>query len=376
MGVESTEKLAELASNPFTHASVDRQVETPIVERVAQALGCGWLATRISSLTPFHPRPWVLYYVVLVVFDAGVIQGIRMATGRKHIIVINPLWVVTPIALGVLAFGIVYMYDQYERAVREAGLNDRTDGSVNFHHLVPRRLLWGVYFVGLLFYAGFVAVLGIDHILRVDGLVAGILVWAVLFPLVYLPLGVEFAATFFAVEFLLPRRLTRGNFELNFLDPEALGGLRPVGELLKSAYYLAVVSVLLYLLAIYGPTIFSEWVSLELQEPGAFAATMFTLLWATGIVSIGHAMITLHRYMQKERRLKLVELQHDQRSVIKNAEEIRETQIDDQEQFEQKQFQIDQVKNTKEYPATLTMWSHILLSILLPKAIQLALTGL
>lgn len=356
----------------------DRRTETPLVDRTASRLGFDRVAAALSRTTPFAPvRPSVAYVLAAVCFDAVVVQAIRMATGRQHILVESPSWITIPLGVVFGVYGIEAMYDGYDRALDEARLGERVADEAVLRPLVPRWLRGGIVAVGLLLYGAlFVVNDMVGYVLLVDGPVAGAIAWGVLFPLVYLPIAAEFTATFVAVQFLLPRRLVRADLSLDFLDPEGLGGLRPVGELLKRSYYIFAGGVVIYLTSTYAPVVFAQWTATRYPDPGAFAAAFFTVVWVLGIAAIGHSMTTMHRHMRREKRDRLLTIRDHHREVIDSPDDITQASIADEDTFSDVEFRTQQVRATSEYPATLTMWSHIVVSVLVPKAIQMALTAM
>jgi len=58
-----------------------------------------------------------------------------------------------------------------------------------------------------------------------------------IFPFVYTSIVVQFSTMYLSIEFIAPWRLAKSDVGIDFLDPEGVGGLRPLGELIKRANY-------------------------------------------------------------------------------------------------------------------------------------------
>jgi hypothetical protein len=76
--------------------------------------------------------------------------------------------------------------------------------------------------------------------------------------------------------------------------------------------------------------------------------------------------------MARKKSDRIRELETDIIGVVKNPYDIRSSQVIDEEAMSANERQLSQVRASKTYPTTFTMWSQIAVSVLLPQALQLA----
>ncbi|WP_335999615.1 hypothetical protein [Halorientalis halophila] len=193
----------------------------------------------------------------------------------------------------------------------------------------------------------------------------------VLFPFVFLPIVVQFFTVYVTIEFLAPWRLSKSTVGIHFLDPQGVGGMRPLGELIKKAYYYLVVGLVGYALITYAPFVDSAW------TVSAAAGVIFTAVWVGTVATVAFAVFTLHRLMHREKREEIQRLERQIREHIENPWDVKNYEIpaDARDEVEDLRERIERVSATSEYPATFSIWSQLLLSIAIPKAIQLILAN-
>lgn len=347
--------------------------EELLMERIAGLL-------RFDSLSAFLPGdlypPYLLVATALVI-QYGVVDGYNALVADKSTIVTDPISMVTGIGVVLGIVGVRWMRDGYAEAVADLRLSQRDDledPSVveRFRAIVPYRLkLWG-YAVGLvLFAANFVFLLGPATVLEIQGVVGILLEPGLVIPFVYLPLIVEFALLYVGIHVVLPRRIADADLELFFYDPRKMGGFAQVGQLLKRTYYLYTAGLLLYFALIYGPVVLSGIIPTMYPAPEAPIAVLFTLLWILGVASIAYSMFRLHTVMSAKKEREIVEIEAEIRDILDDPYDINEAHIDDPDTRAEIQHRLEQVRSTREYPSTFTMWSQIAISVLLPQALQL-----
>lgn len=325
----------------------------------------------------FDVAPSTAAIVAVVVFDIVGLNVLRVLSGKPVSFVRNPLSVVIPLTM---LFGVIISRDihrRYQFALKEMHLERRTDSPGLFRALGGNRLRWGLWCVGAaVIYFNGVFLLTVPVIVETDG-VAGLIGNFVLNPLVYVPVAVDFLAAFVAVQILLPRRIRNSDFELDFLDPEGLGGLRPVGELVKHTYYYFVIGMVAVALFVYGPWLFGGTFDAPV-EPSSFINTLFTVAWLVGAGFVAHALYVFHRFMNEEKRERLHELNEQYRTLAENPYSITEHSIPEERTAEAEEIRnrMDQITSTNEYPATFSMWTQLLIGIVLPKALQMFLAFL
>lgn len=175
------------------------------------------------------------------------------------------------------------------------------------------------------------------------------------------------------IELIAPWRLYKSDIGIDFLDPEGLGGLRPIGELVKHAYYYMAGGLVAFALVVYGPI-----VSAASYGPTTTTSIVFTGIWLGTVATVAFAVFILHLFMRQKKRLELHRLNERLRETIDNPWDIKTYDVDEDKeaQLNELQQRIDMVSATQEYPATFSIWSQLLLSIVLPKLFQSVLAGI
>jgi hypothetical protein len=264
------------------------------------------------------------------------------------------------------------MTRKYGEALADFRVRDRVDGDAlsAFERTVPWRAKLGIYLVAVVaLYVNIFFVVGLGTIDRPGGGPIDLVNWLFIFQVVYLPFVIEFGLVYYGIHFLLPKRIERADIGLFFYDPLNMGGFAEVGQLLKRSYYLYTAGLLLFFLVVYGGVIFS----LGGTPAGVVEMVFFSAAWFVGVVSIGYSMFTMHRIMSEEKRTRIRELKDEMEDVIENPYDIIESNVTDEGELEDVRRRLEQVRSTRVYPATFTMWSQIAMSVLLPQALQLAL---
>lgn len=339
-----------------------------------------WVAeqTRITRLADTLPGdiypPYLLVGLALVI-DYGILQTYNYFVTGKVSWLSNPSNLTLALGLVVAVIGVRYMANQYAIAVASLELHDRPSSpdTALFETPISFRTQLAVYTLGVgIYYLNMFVGPGVQRLIEVEGLVKFVVGQFILAPLVNLVLVAEFALLFFGIQFLLPRRIAQADLDLFFYDPENMGGFKKVGQLLKRSYYVYTAGVLVYFLVAYGDAIFSAFLNSPYPEAGLQVAVFFTIAWAIGVASILYAMWRMHQLMVAKKTERIRELQTDLKEIIQNPYDIRSSQITDTEAMEINERQLNQVRATRTYPTTFTMWSQIAISVLLPQVMQLA----
>ncbi|SEO86481.1 hypothetical protein SAMN05216388_102146 [Halorientalis persicus] len=327
----------------------------------ASLFGFGWLAERLPADLP----PSYLYAVVTVVGSNVLTITYNLANGVPLIYRTNPYFVLQPFVLFAAVYGARTLQAEYDRVMAEMAIAERADDPGSLLDPVPSWLPWVLFGVG--------AALQLTRaVLDMGGWgVTDIFANFVLFPFVFLPIVVQFFTVYVSIEFLAPWQLSKSTVGIHFLDPEGVGGLRPLGELIKKAYYYVVVGLVGYALITYAPFVDTSW------RVSAAAGAIFTAVWVGTVATVAFAVFTLHRFMHHEKRSEIQRLEREIRERIENPWDVKNYEIpdEDREEVEDLRERIQQVSATSEYPATFSIWSQLLLSIAIPKAIQLVLAS-
>lgn len=347
--------------------------EDPLCDRIVGRVGFGQLADRL----PGDRRPLFWYAVAVLTVEVVGLQGYRLATGQVLAFVANPLWLVRPLVLVGAAVATGSLHERYRRAVSRSNLLERTAEPERFETLVPDRLSATVVALGVGFaIANAFVLIGVPTLYAAGG-ATRVARFVVVTPFGYVPVLGTFLATYIAVEVLTPRRLERSDVGLDYLDPEKLGGMRPIGELVKFAYYYLVLGLIAYAVAVYGPFVLGgAFAYTALGRPGAFVNLAFTAVWGVSVGTMAYGIYVLHRHMRGEKREVLHSLDRRSRESIDEPWDITRFDVSDApDEFERYRRKVDHVTSTKEYPATFTMWTQLVVGILLPKAIQFVLSS-
>lgn len=342
------------------------------LDDVASRVGFGTLAARL----PVRIAPSTLAVVCGLFIDTVVLQGYKELTGGTATVFRNPFWLAIPV---VILSGVWVTRDltrRYHAALAELHIDSRVTDSDRFYHLVGTRIRWALFVLSAtVIVANLVFFVTIPVIVETDG-IAGLIGNFGIVPFVYVPVVTDFVATYLGIQVVLPRRLARSEFELDFLDPERLGGLRPLGELVKHSYYYTVSGIVALALFIYGPGLFGDLFSAPVQ-PSPVVDGLFTVAWLVGAFVVGYAVFVFHRLMHNQKREKLHELNKRYRDLIEQPWDISNHQIPDSksQEVDDLERRMNRVTSTREYPATFAMWTQLLIGIVLPKGIQLLLTS-
>lgn len=332
------------------------------LDEFARLFGFGWLAARL----PGDLSPSYVYALIVVIGSTLMLDSANFVIGAGLIYQENPYFVLLPVLMLGAVYGARSLYTSYVRALEDMKIAERATDPDPLTNLIPSWLPWVLFGVG----AGLQL---IRSVLGVSGYnIADIIANFVVFPFVYTPILVQFFAIYLGIELLAPWRLVKSDVGIHFLDPEMVGGLRPFGELVKKAYYYIVAGLVVGALITYAPFVTSEW------EVIPFASGLFTMLWIVSIGTVGFAVVMLHRFMHREKREEKRRLENELLKYIDEPWDVKEYEIPDdkRDRAEDLRQRLDRVSATREYPATFSIWSQLLLSILLPKGFQLLLANL
>ncbi|MFB6218123.1 MAG: hypothetical protein ABEH77_02925 [Halobacteriaceae archaeon] len=346
--------------------------ERLLVEEFAERTGFTAIAERLDR----DIYPPYLYFGFFVFFDVAILNTYKHLTGGTHALLVSPAWIASPVGLILGVIGIRYMADGYAQSIADLRINDRIDESdlKAFERTLPLRTKLLVYLFALaVFFLHTFVNIGLGEIIAYEGIVTTVVAYFFLMPFVYLPLVVEFALTYSSIHFAVPKRIVEADLGLFFYDPRNMGGFASVGQLLKRSYYLYTAGLLVYFFLVYGPYLLSQVGTVPLPKPGLFEAVFFSTAWLVGIVSIAHSMIRLHRVMADEKEQRIQELEDEMRDIIDNPYDINSSKVADADRLDDVRRRLEQVRNTRVYPATFAMWSQRGISVLLPQALQLAI---
>lgn len=330
-----------------------------------------------SNGTPTTWGPLAWFAVAVIAMELVGLQGYRLLTGQVLTFVQNPLWLIRPLVLLGAALGTESLYRRYDRALIRSNIGERVESPEQFDGLVPDWLVWLLIALGTGFtLVNAVIILTIPQLYAAGG-ATRVFRFLVVTPFGYVPVLATFLGTYVAVEVILPRRIAAADVELDYLDPEQLGGMRPVGELVKLAYYYLMVGLVAYAIATYGPHVLSGALGYSaLDAPGLAVNAAFTAVWILSVGIMAYGIYVLHQHMARQKRERLYDLDRRARQQVDAPWDIQSFDaLNPPAEYRRYRKQVEFVTGTKEYPATFTMWTQLVVGVMIPKAIQLLLAA-
>ncbi|MCD2201084.1 hypothetical protein LPA44_14460 [Halobacterium sp. KA-4] len=340
-----------------------------LLDKVLYRVGAG----RLQEQLPGSPRPITIWAFSFVLFDVVILQMYKELVGYTATFLINPAWLLSPTLVVLAALGTSYLYGRYDRALELIDIENRTSNLEPFKNLTPSWVRFGLYSIGVIYALFNLYNLGINRILEAGG-IAELLGVAVVLPFGYAPVFIEFLTVYIGIMIYLPRQIKKSDFAVHFLDPEGLGGLKPIGELIKLTYYLIVIGLVNYLILTYGPFAFGEIMQTPYQKPGLVVNAAFTAIWILTVGLLGHALYQLHSFLKREKQEELAQLETRIQDVVESPYNAAEWEVTDEEEFQDIRDRMNYVSATREYPTTFAMWSQILIGLIIPKAVQMLMT--
>lgn len=346
---------------------------TTWVDELAASIGIDSLIER----TDYDIPPSVAAVSLILFIDTVPAQLAKEATGRTATILRNPLWLVIPLAILGALLVTRDLQRRLQMAVQEMHFDKRPTDVDLTEQMISDRLRWSLFLASAaLVIINNLVFVTVPVILATDG-IPGMIGNFVFTPFVYTPVIIDFVVTFLGIQIVIPRRMKNSNIELDFLDPEGLGGLRPIGELIKHSYYYVMLGIIAFALFVYGPTLFPDTLSAPVT-PSPLIDSLFTFAWIAGVAAVGYSLYVFHRFMHQQKRDKLFELDRQYRDLVDHPWEISRHRIpeDTKGEVDRIKSRMDQVTSTKEYPATFAMWTQLIIGLILPKSVQLLLSGI
>lgn len=338
------------------------------LDRYAETLGFGWLSGKLPGDVP----PSYLYAIILILLIDPLLSLWSYVGGYRVVYLDNPYFVLQPLALVTAVYASRSLMASYDAVMDEMDIERRAsdDEREDILDIVPGWLPWSLFVLGVSIEYMVVASIGLSKIYQTGG-PAGLIAWLLVNPLVWVPIAIQFFSVYISIEFLAPWRLVNSGVGIHFMDPEGLGGLRPIGELIKQAYYYMMAGLVAYALILYHPLV-------EISGPGptSFTNVTFTTIWLVSIGTVAFAVFTLHRFMHREKREELDNLRQQVRDYVENPYDVADYTVPDdrEEEVAELRRRMELVSSTSEYPATFSIWSQLLLAVVIPKAVQLLLS--
>lgn len=274
------------------------------------------------------------------------------------------------------AVSVQWIQTRYKKAIERSHLKKRCEDISIFEEFVPDRLIWLFIILGIIFtLINSFVVITIPTLYEIGGL-SRVVRFVFIIPFGYVPILATGLAAYITIEVLIPRRLEQSEVSLDYFDPEKLGGMRPIGELVKTAYYAAMLGLIAYAVGIYAPSMLDGPLQYEeIPSPGRTANILFSVVWIVVVCMMIYGIYIMHRFMREEKRDDLVKLEKQMYNKFTIHSSIEKLELaDPPDELEEYQEKAELIASTREYPAKFTMWAQLLIGVLLPKAIQMFLS--
>jgi len=319
------------------------------------------------------PSPYI-YLGLLIFLDAVVLNFIQYMRFGTAVLIDNPSWILLPLTVVLGLFANRYMRDRYAEAIEEIQIDRRVDGTTEgFDRLVPADFKRNIFFLFLTVYYTYLFVSGrIFTIVTYEGM-TGLIGWLLIGPIGYGLILIETAIMYFSLHFFLPRRFNKYDVKIDFFDTQNLGGLQPVGEILKNSYYLFNTAVILFTVMLYAPFLLSRYLYTPYNPPDILVVSVVFILWGVGVLSIGYSFWKLHQYMRNARRNFLSEFDKRLDHMISNRYEVDPKDDEMRQWFERRKHIIEEARQTREFPAHRLVGIKMLLSAIFPILIEITI---
>lgn len=373
-------------------------------ERAAARLGFDRLGAGLG-------RPGLAPYLLLAAvyaLDVPVLSTVRYLQTGYHPYLVNPAAMMVPLLAAYAIWSSRRLRDRFEvvvddlipvgepvptvqhdpplrpwfdRAVRRLGTPDGADEREQLSTLIAPQLkwlllvaAWGLY-VAWILHSPTVQRL----ILESEGPLLGGIKYGVLLPGVYLPLAVEFVATYLGVIVILPVQI-RAIGLIDFQDPLGFGGLRPVGDLVRRA-------TSHYLLGLAG-YVAGIGIGHLLGRAGFVPRVgLLTTAFIGGATVLGVALfvfpvIVLHGHMKaaKHDRIHDLATEVERRGPEDDSNMFPDTSLPDSpadgSEYLHLYVKLRKVENTREFPIDVSHLQELVLAALVPYLAHVTVTYL
>ncbi|ERH14112.1 MAG: hypothetical protein J07HB67_00074, partial [halophilic archaeon J07HB67] len=241
----------------------------------ASKFGFGWLSDHLPGEIP----PSYLYGIVLTLVIDPVTSVWTYFNGYRTVYLDNPYFLLQPVGLVVSIYASRSLLRAYDDVMESMNVEGRADEPTSLTEIVPNWLPWLILLAGVSFFWINAHRIGFGRIYDDSGAV-GIVAALVINPLVWGPIGAQFISVYLSIELRAPYQLVNSEVGIHFFDPERLGGLRPLGELIKQTYYYMVIGLILYVLIIYHPLLETQG-----PPPTTVANVTFTGIWLVTVAT-------------------------------------------------------------------------------------------
>lgn len=334
-----------------------------LVERAGSLFGFDGMAAALGrpALAPY------LFVVAVWVYDVGLLSAIsylRVGRGQFE----TPYLVTIPLGLVIAVRLARWLRTRYDAAVMDLP-GDELD--VEALRAVPtgrtRLAMLGLIYVGNLVQlalspaevAAFVDLHG-PLVAYTKYLTASVL---------YFTVFADVIALVGAALFVLPVRMFRSKLTLDFSDLDGFAGLRETSRLFLAATVTYYAGLTAWSVVLVTPTITGSSSDVSTAD-----TVLFTVLWVGGFLLYLAPVLLLHVHMSREKERMIHDIDADIRDLDPEGERkgvpYLTPEREDVPTLQQKYIELQQVRETREYPADVTIAGELLAATLVPALFQ------
>lgn len=319
-----------------------------------------------SPIGDLDPAPFVFVWIVLFI-DHHLIGAIQLWRDGYHPYLQNPGSVLIPFGYTLVVGGILiveYESNELELASRE----DTKELQALFDSLMESRIKYVVVVLAVTFRIFKIQSTGFDTIASVEGPVLGFVKWVIITPFVIIPIVSEFCIIVLGLHFWIPRELRKQGIDLNLDDPKNMGGLYPIGKLLKYTSQIFFLSMVVYSVVIVALQYFQDLQSNPLD------ISAILIGWVFGIAIFAVPIYWIHLHMSDWKESKQMEIIQNMKQIGETPGAYPDPELETQEElmrymsYNQKLRRVDQMS---EYPVDITIVQEIVAVAIIPYLVTL-----
>ena len=335
------------------------------IEEIPSRLRFDYVSGRILGSDRYSSYLFILLIVFIDVPILSTITYIIHDGQTVHPLIDYGWWILVPIALMIGVFAMKRIRSKYSDAINNVGKD-----SGNLEIKSPNRFRIGVYVLSMLVYLPFIAQ-NLTQFLASEGQIIGSIKWLIIIPFFYLPIISEFFVIYIHGLFFLPFSIFQQNIDLDFSDPNKLGGMGKVGDSMIFATSFYFIGLALWT----GTTIIGPITGIKATEsgPDSFSIGFFMIAWFVGLLLFFLSLWIIHKHMYTKKQEKIDELMEEIRKSGQDEEVfpyVNPQERDENIEYMQKYINLNRVEETKTYPVDINKIWEFSASAFLPIFLQ------
>lgn len=278
------------------------------------------------------------------------------------------LWWLIP---AVLVFSVVFLRllrNRYDRAIHIAGKSRDSTPIVEPGFslgLQSVTLVFGLVGYGIWLSTAFNQLFATNPIYT-------IIRWGFIIPFIYVPIATDLAAAYLHVELVLPLRIRKAEVELDFSDPRRLGGMYPVGRVMRFTAMAAFIALSLY--TIYWSVGFTLLPTLTPPADRHSILVVFVIVWALSIIVPTAGVYLIHQRMAASREAQLNGVLSRTRELGDDKEVFPYTSPGNESErqiYLEEYVKLDLVERTRTVPFNVAYTWELIIGALFPVTLQI-----